>query len=396
MEQWKKVLHSLRMSAEEKTVMKARLVRFVETHTTPETVPSPYVHHNFIFKPLQAVAFALVLVLGGGSGLAFASQNSLPGDALYNFKVNITEEIVALAKRGPEAKAQNAIERAARRLDETTELALAGKLTDTTKNSISRYIQEHTDDVRKYAKSVKEEQLQVELELVSGLVATLNPRTEILKEIKEEQHLNGELGGILAVTATNVEQIGADKKVVQEELERVETVTEKERVEAKATEVRAQLSELAKLIEKEEVAAILVEDDTSEDTTEIPLDEAETDEVATIVSLQEEPKIVTTQDKKDAIEELMRRAQEKIDGGYYGEALVLLQDAHSQAAETFTLIDLKETYAMPAKTEATTPAPVDEKPADEEGETEALEAVITPTITTLERAVTADSVESQQ
>lgn len=69
---------------------------------------------------MPAVIIALVLLLGAGGTVA-ASQNDLPGDALYGVKL-AAESVQAGLTFGAEAKIKNAEARADRRLDEIEKL----------------------------------------------------------------------------------------------------------------------------------------------------------------------------------------------------------------------------------------------------------------------------------
>lgn len=338
LKQFKEMLRSIELSQHERENMRKRLLLRMEQFTGQQSVASPYVHHSFILRPLQSVALALVVIISGGSGLVFASQDTLPGDALYNFKVNVVEEVVALQKRTPEAKAKHAIDRAALRLDETTELALAGKLDESAKKSISAHIKQHTDEARKYSDHTKQDNLQLELQLAAQLESSLSSRTELLTEIKVEKELNGELSGILEVTQENIEISNQEKKNVEAEL--VKTVpasdTEKARVLVKESSVLSQLASFEKQI-------VTLVDTNEPEATEEPVEvdlSLEKTEVEPI-DLAEEQKPLTLIEKKTAIKETLATAQLKIKEEQFGEAWVLLQEAETQLETARTLIELK-------------------------------------------------------
>ncbi len=105
---------------------------------------SPYIKNLFIstFKfvkqrQLVAIALAVILVLGGSSGTAYAAVNSLPGDLLYPIKININEKLESVLARGTEAKARVAVKHAINRIEEVEKLAVAGKLEKSSEGSVS-------------------------------------------------------------------------------------------------------------------------------------------------------------------------------------------------------------------------------------------------------------------
>lgn len=337
-EQFKSALRNIEMSKEETDMMRVRLAQFMERYTgEAPSVESPFVRHGFILRPLQAVALALVLVLSGGGGLAFASQNALPGDALYGFKVNVAEEIMAFVQRGPEAKATYEIERATERLNETTELALAGRLDENAKESLSKHIKAHTAAARKHTKDVRDEQLQTELALTTKLESSLTPRTEFLKEIKEGQDLNGELGTILAVTEENIEIAKASKQQAADALTETSNTVETTRedvVLVKLNQVNGQLSILSELALSEPVSITVSSVATA----------------VTDLSLVDK-KTITLAEEAVAVEDLVKEAQTRIDEGHFSEALILLESAETRASSTLTLVELKKTIQVLPKTE---------------------------------------------
>ena len=78
----------------------------------------------------RSMAFVLVGFVAGGGGLAFASEQALPGDALYAVKTEITEEVVAAFQTTPEAKIAWEEKRIARRANELSKLQMKGKLVE--------------------------------------------------------------------------------------------------------------------------------------------------------------------------------------------------------------------------------------------------------------------------
>lgn len=71
-------------------------------------------------KSMPALIIALIVLLGGG-GLTFASQNSLPGDKLYPVKT-LTEEVRTAMAFTPEAKKEVQLDIAKEKLDEVQAL----------------------------------------------------------------------------------------------------------------------------------------------------------------------------------------------------------------------------------------------------------------------------------
>lgn len=91
--------------------------------------PSPVSSWGWVNLPLRlpAMAFSILLLLGVSSGgLAYAAENAMPGDALYTVKVHVNEALRARLQITPEARAQWALTRLERRMDELRRLEARG------------------------------------------------------------------------------------------------------------------------------------------------------------------------------------------------------------------------------------------------------------------------------
>ncbi len=92
-----------------------------------------FVHTRFAYT----LALLLILVISGGS-LAYASENTLPGDLLYPVKVSVTEPVRNILAVTPEAKTQWEATKATRRLDEAEKLAVKNRLTPKLREDIEK------------------------------------------------------------------------------------------------------------------------------------------------------------------------------------------------------------------------------------------------------------------
>ena len=120
-EQLKNIARKTSLTAHEKTVLRSNIESFMKYHPVIATgartarVKSPF-SPFMIFA--RSVAFVLIGMLAGGSGLAYASEQALPGDVLYPVKINVTEEVVSVLSFTPEAKLEWETKRILRRVDE--------------------------------------------------------------------------------------------------------------------------------------------------------------------------------------------------------------------------------------------------------------------------------------
>ena len=107
---------------------------------------------RLIFTVMGSIVVVLVLLFGGAVGTVFASQNSLPGDALYPVKKSIKQTRLSFANDA-QIRAQLHVAFAERRMQEVAGLIQEDRFTNI------------TDTTREFEKSIN--QALVELEIVA-------------------------------------------------------------------------------------------------------------------------------------------------------------------------------------------------------------------------------------
>jgi hypothetical protein len=98
---------------------------------------------KFAFSTIAAILFVVVVLFGGASATAYASQSALPGDALYPLKTSLEQTQITLANDAYN-QAQLHLEFAQRRLNEIKELLSQGRTNDIefASSQFEHYIQE--------------------------------------------------------------------------------------------------------------------------------------------------------------------------------------------------------------------------------------------------------------
>ncbi len=114
----------LRLSQEERSAQKHQLQIYMREHAA---VKSPAHFGLFIFRPALS-ALSLLVVLSGLGSVSYAAEISLPGDALYPIKIQITEPLRQLLKTSPETKLSWEIELTNKRLEEARKLIYDDRL----------------------------------------------------------------------------------------------------------------------------------------------------------------------------------------------------------------------------------------------------------------------------
>ena len=98
---------------------------------------------KFTYTAIAAILLVVVILFGGASATAYASQSALPGDALYRVKTGLEQTQITLANDAYNQAKLN-LEFAQRRLDEIKELLAQGRTNDVefASSEFEHYIQE--------------------------------------------------------------------------------------------------------------------------------------------------------------------------------------------------------------------------------------------------------------
>jgi len=136
------------LSAREKAETRSALEAFMEFHPISPQAPvrsplsflrmavnTPFLH------PLPFVALLLILVVT--TSTAAAAEGALPGDFLYPIKVHVNEEVRSALTFDTSKRADWEIERAERRIEEATQLAVEDRLPDETREELAQQVETH-------------------------------------------------------------------------------------------------------------------------------------------------------------------------------------------------------------------------------------------------------------
>lgn len=140
-------------------------------------------------RPMPTMAAVMIVVLS--TGTAFAAENALPGDFLYDIKVSVNEPVISALSVSTEAKASWAIERAERRIEEAASLALSGTLDEETSEELNVRLEEHVAEAEaEQAEMEKTDTLaaaRIETNLRAALLAHADVLADVRAEVEDEE-----------------------------------------------------------------------------------------------------------------------------------------------------------------------------------------------------------------
>ncbi len=171
------------------------------------SILSPYIKNLFIStfnivkqRQLVAVALALVLILGGVGGTAYAAGNSLPGDFLYPIKINVNEKLESTFAVGTEAKARVAVKHAVTRVEEVEQLAVQGKVEKADEQSVSSNLAVVQENILKLK---AEGNIDAAISISSDFENSLNDHRKNLENIAQKS--KKDVSSFLARNQANIQ-----------------------------------------------------------------------------------------------------------------------------------------------------------------------------------------------
>lgn len=110
-------------------------------------VPSPYtsIFPRYFMRPAAGFMAAILVLVTGTSGIAYAAEGALPGDTLYPIKVNVTEPVRITLAADTAQKAALHRRFAETRISEAAALAKQGRLTAAVQTELETRFVENSD-----------------------------------------------------------------------------------------------------------------------------------------------------------------------------------------------------------------------------------------------------------
>lgn len=138
----------------------------------------------------QPVAAALALVFIFGSGVSYAAESALPGDALYSVKTKINESVKVALATDTEAKAAVQMELAERRIEEAAALAAENRLDADTQAALAVAFEAHAQNATEEVSVIDETDASAAAEITSRFETRLAAHEEVLALVSEADATN--------------------------------------------------------------------------------------------------------------------------------------------------------------------------------------------------------------
>jgi len=180
----------VKLTTSEKERMRSNLLEYM-AHTPLRVSPSAKstrMRVYFFSHRLTATFAILALLFTSGVGISFASNDALPGEALYAVKETKEDLALYLASNDVE-KAEYAIERVQKRFQEVEALAAEGNLTEKTEEFLTKKIQEQKTEAETYIAMLGETDTPEAEALRFAFAVSVEERVGVLRTQSDDAHI---------------------------------------------------------------------------------------------------------------------------------------------------------------------------------------------------------------
>ncbi len=360
-------LENIRMTPAEKA--SGRLKVSAHMHRNPMGSRPSFAY----FRPIMAAALAIVLVIGSGGMVAFASQSSLPGQKLYKVKL-ATEQAKKITLRTSAAKATYELALIDKRFNETNKLISEQKLTASNEAVVIAAIKTHTEDFKTETGDLSTSDPILALSYNTKLSNTLKTGTHILLALSDRQSLSADRSAdsvspntlVLAAYAS-AEKISAEKVQLESIVVSDTNIATIKTAETRYTDTIALLtdnnitpaSEVIETPVAQPTAAIVAVDtkatgiEAVSAKARIATTVAKKSDVSTkteeVVSV--EKPILKTQSNSNDIQSLANDLKAAYDSKKYGQVIIIADQIEQQLHENQKIKEVEKTYNITIDTD---------------------------------------------
>ena len=201
-----KTLRSIALTEEEKGSLRASVARGIQTL---ESKPRVSIFYTGMQHGLRIALSTFLFVIFVGGSVSVVADNSLPGDPLYSFKINVNEEVKGAFLKTPESKLSWQKTRIDNRLNEIKTLAASKTLNKAKQETAQRALDIHLKALSDQLSTAEPAEA---LKVTAGLEESLKIQKEDLKKYISEATPSDQEDALKAVDTTI-------KKVSDKEIE---------------------------------------------------------------------------------------------------------------------------------------------------------------------------------
>lgn len=208
-----KTLRNIALTEEEKGSLRASVARGIQVL---ESKPRVSIFYTGMQHGLRIALSTFLFVVFVGGSVSVVADNSLPGDPLYSFKINVNEEIKGAFIKTPEDKLSWQKTRIDNRLNEIKTLAASKTLTKAKQETAQRALDTHLQALSDQLSTAEPAEA---LKVTAGLEESLKIQKEDLKKYISESTAEDQEDALKAVDTTIKKVSDKEIEIISKEID---------------------------------------------------------------------------------------------------------------------------------------------------------------------------------
>lgn len=213
-----KILKDITLSEEERGILRANIARNIQTAKVTRKISY---FHNGIKHGLRIGLSTFLFIIFVGGSVSVIADNSLPGDALYSFKINVNEEIKGAFIKNTEAKLSWQTSLIDTRLNEIKTLAASKTLTKEKQETAQKALDNHIKTLSKQLEVLSDEKPAEALKVTATLEENLKVQKEDIKKFISEDTSENQDNALKAVDVTLKKVSDQEVEILSKEIDQL-------------------------------------------------------------------------------------------------------------------------------------------------------------------------------
>ncbi len=213
-----KTLKHISLTPEEKSILRASVARGIQT---ARSAPRVSLFYTGMAHGLRIGLSAFLFIVFVGGSVSVVADNSLPGDPLYSFKINVNEEVKGAFLKTSEDKLAWESTRIDNRLTEIKTLAASKTLTKAKQETAQRALDTHIEALSIQLSTLSETEPSEALKVTANLEVSLKTQKEDLEKYISDGTDEAKIDALKAVDATIKKVSDQEVKIISKEIDQL-------------------------------------------------------------------------------------------------------------------------------------------------------------------------------
>ncbi|MBP6857859.1 MAG: hypothetical protein KBC11_01565 [Candidatus Pacebacteria bacterium] len=213
-----KMLKDITLSEKERGILRTKIARSIQTL---ESTPKISYFYSGVSHGLRIGLSTFLFIVFVGGSVSVVADNSLPGDPLYSFKINVNEEVKGAFIKSPADKLSYQTTLIDNRLTEIKTLAASKTLTKAKQETAQKALDTHIESLSKQLSTLSDAKPAEALKVTATLEESLKVQKEDLEKIIVKENSDTTDTALKAVDDTIKKVSAQEVKIISKEIDQL-------------------------------------------------------------------------------------------------------------------------------------------------------------------------------